>query len=339
MPISGLRDRVRTQLVEFTWSQWAHLGLSSHRTRVDHWAIDPEALILFTLDVSRRDPRLFDELLDWMCLNAKLLSVQRLRNLTSRFPLEPNLVDAVMEWVVEAASGVRWRMRTPRPRRRGKPLPVFSQDVIAFVGKADPIFERYGFSRPRAVRSGKSNEPDIRHMVNIAFRLRHFFGIGTRAEVMRILLTFIEGSLDAARIADESGFAKRNINDALAGLVASGSVKARWSRNKRVFSIDRNKWASVLEIPPKAGPLPIFVSWMHVFPVLLVVLHWLEQDKAGESEYMASSRARDLVDRLQKDVERLDLPLPSGGDQTGVAYIRRFEDFVESLLGLIDDRT
>jgi hypothetical protein len=37
--------------------------------REEH-AADPEALLLFTFEVGRNDPRLFDEVLDWLALTS-----------------------------------------------------------------------------------------------------------------------------------------------------------------------------------------------------------------------------------------------------------------------------
>jgi hypothetical protein len=84
-----------------------------------------------------------------------------------------------------------------------------------------------------AVRSGKSREPDTTLPANLAFRLQHLFGPGSRAEVMRVLLTYSDGSLDASRISDESAFAKRNTSETLNSLAASGTIKANWRRNER----------------------------------------------------------------------------------------------------------
>lgn len=57
------------------------MGVFATARRADRWAADPEALLLFTLEVARADARLFDEVLDWLALNERLVSVQRLRNL------------------------------------------------------------------------------------------------------------------------------------------------------------------------------------------------------------------------------------------------------------------
>jgi hypothetical protein len=54
------------------------MGISAVPHRHSPWAQDPEALIVFTLEIARADPRLFDELMDWMLCNESLLSVRRL---------------------------------------------------------------------------------------------------------------------------------------------------------------------------------------------------------------------------------------------------------------------
>lgn len=75
MRISELRTQIRGQLVDFAWDQWTQMGVSGTPRRADRWAADPEALLLFTLEVARADARLFDEVLDWLALNERLMSV------------------------------------------------------------------------------------------------------------------------------------------------------------------------------------------------------------------------------------------------------------------------
>src|SRR5215469_15025819 len=101
--ISEIRDKVGQGLLDFAWRQWAQIGVSATVKGVDRWAVDPEALILFTIGIARRDPQLFDEMLDWMAFNHELLSAQRLRNLARRFPLPPGLVAAVTAWTRQTA--------------------------------------------------------------------------------------------------------------------------------------------------------------------------------------------------------------------------------------------
>lgn len=337
MLLSELRQRAQQGFLDFAWRQWAQLGLSANRAGFDRWAIDPEALIIFTIEVARRDPRLFDEVLDWLALNRRLLSMQRLRNLAIRFPVDLGLVGAVLAWVGEPVSSPQW----PRSRRRQGQGPndeirVFSPDVLDFIGEPDPIFAEYAYIRPRAARSGKSSEPDVQLPANFAFKLRNLFGPGSRSEVIRILLTFTDGSLDAARISDEAGFAKRNVSDTLAGLVASRVVKARWSGNERLYLAYRGKWANLLEVGPSADHLPGFVSWVHLLPASLEIMSWLEDNaEATDSEYLISSRARDLMDRVTSNLEMAGLALPPSRSLPGASFLPAFVNTVESLLAKI----
>jgi hypothetical protein len=329
MMLSEVRERAWRGLLDFAWRQWAQAGVSANIAGLDRWAIDPEALILFTISVARRDPRLFDETLDWLAANRHLLSMQRLRNLSRRFPIDARLVGAVSAWAGDSV---------PPQALKGHDLPseqvpVFSRDVLSFIGEPDPVFAEYGYIRPRVVRSGKSREPDVKMPANFAFQLRYLFGPGSRSEVVRILLTFTDGPLDAARISDEAAFAKRNINDTLASLVASNAVKARWSRNERNFIIYRNKWATLLEVGPSAGFLPEFVSWVHLLPASLEIIDWLDRIVVTEdSEYLISSRARDLMERIAPDLETAGLDVLPRFTSHGVSYLPVFVDAVDSLL-------
>lgn len=337
MPISELRERIRQGLLEFAWRQWAQAGLSANIAGLDRWAIDPEALILFTIEVARRDPRLFDEMLDWLVSNRRLLTMQRLRNLAVRFPVDPDLVRAVFAWAGESMPSLQGGRSERRQGEHAAGIPVFSRDVLGFVPEPDPAFAACGYIRPRVSRSGKSREPDARLPANFAFQLRHLFGPGSRSEVMRILLTFADGALDVARISDEAAFAKRNVNDTLASLAASGVVKARWSRNERVYLAYREKWAELLEVGSSAEYMPTFVSWVHLLPPCLEIMSWLESEaETTDSEYLISSRARDLMERVTVDLESVGLTPTLSRPLPGAAYLSAFADTVESLLGRLD---
>jgi hypothetical protein len=341
MPISNLRERVRTELLEFAWSQWAQMGLAGDVTRTDRWAMDPEALLLLTIEVARRDPRLFDEVLDWIAANGDLLILQRLRNLERRYSGEPQLMDAALAWAASASPPLRWAIS---PRKVGSEVgaasDVFSSEVVGFVQEPDPVFAQFGYRRPRAERSKKSEAPNPRAPIAFAFRLRLLFGLGSRAEVLRILLTSKETHLDAAQIADEAAFAKRNVNEALSALAESGAVTARWSRNERVFTVHRGKWAQLLDIGPRAEHLPGSIPWAALLCALTGIYVWLEREiDPGWSDYLAASEARSLVDRLARDFEAAGVPLPEPGAFTGADYWQAFEQVVDNALHLLEPQS
>jgi hypothetical protein len=329
--ILELREKVRHGFLEFAWRQWAQVGVSANIAKSDRWVIDPEALIIFTVEIARSDPRLFDEMLDWLAENRRLLTMQRLRNLNARLPVDARLVDAVAAW----AEGARPSRRAPRhdtDQLPGRRL-VFSPDVIGFMGDSDPVFAEYGYIRPAVIRSGKSREPDIKLPANFAFQLRHLFGPGSRSEVTRILLTSADGALDAARIADQAGFAKRNVGETLSGLVASRVAKARWSGNERVFIAYRDKWANLLEVGPSAKFMPACVDWVNLFAASLQIISWLDEEaRAMDSDYLTSSRARELMERVTPCLEAAGLDVSPRQPVHGAAYLSVFTDNVEAIL-------
>jgi hypothetical protein len=330
MQISEIRAKVNQGLLDFTWRQWAQIGVSTTAAGADSWAIDPEALILFTIGIGRRDPRLFDEMLDWMAFNHELLSMQRLRNLSRRFPVPAGLVAAVTSWTRQA------ELMNPPASQRAEPVqvtdPVFSPDVLAFVSQPDPVFAEYGFLRPPAVRTGKSHEPNPDLPVNLSFRLRHLFGPGGRSETTRVLLTYPDGPLGAARIADEAGFAKRNISDVLTSLTKSGVIRAAWAGNERHFTAHRERWALFLAL---AGPedLPTFLSWVHLLPAALEISTWLDaRTDTAESEYLIASQARRLIGRLTRDLEAAGVDIQRPQTAHGAAYLPVFTEISDALL-------
>jgi hypothetical protein len=330
MPISEIRDKVSQGLLDFAWRQWAQVGASATVEGADRWAVDPEALILFTIGIGRRDPRLFDEMLDWMAFNQELLSTQRLRNLARRFPMPSALVAAVTAWTRQTAPASLIVSDQGGTGQGGEP--VFSPDVLAFVSQPDPVFAEHGFIRPHAARTGKSHAPDPALPVNLSFRLRHLFGAGGRSETMRVLLTCPDGPLDTARIADEAGFAKRNISDVLTSLTNSGVVKAVWAGNERHFTAYRERWALLLDL---AGPadMPSFVSWVHLLPAALEIVIWLdEKADTTESEYLIASQARRLMNRLARDLEAGGIDLPRRRPAHGTAYLPVFAETSSALL-------
>jgi hypothetical protein len=330
MQISEIRDKVSQGLLDFAWRQWAQVGVSATVEGADRWAVDPEALILFTIGIGRRDPRLFDEMLDWMAFNHELLSTQRLRNLAGRFPLPAALIAAVTAWTRQRAPAsliVSDQGATVQGRE-----PVFSPDVLAFVSQPDPVFAEHGFIRPPAARTGKSHEPDPALPVNLSFRLRHLFGPGGRSETMRVLLTCPDGPLDTARIADEAGFAKRNISDVLTSLTNSGVIKAAWAGNERRFTAYRERWALLLDLADPAD-MPSFVSWVHLLPAALEISMWLdEKADTAESEYLIASQARRLMNRLTRDLEAAGIDLPRRQPAHGTAYLPVFAETSSALL-------
>ena len=315
MEISALRERLTSSLLDFAWDEWAQMGVSAAPPPPRRWAEDPEALLLLTLEVARSDPRLFDEVLDWLVHNDPLVSTRRLRSLCEDRE-DRRLAGAAMEWVT--------RQVRPRSTPRGggieasEPEPLFRDAAGAALPtlRPDPVFLAYGLVRPPAEPSGKSLDPDLRAPINFAFRLRHLLGVGTRAEAVRYLLTADIESAAVADVAASSGYAKRNIQEALSSLHAAGAASVATAGGEQRFAVDRSRWAFLLDLDIKA--LPIYRDWPDLLGALCQILRWLMRtDLESLSAYLRASQAADLLDEVRPRLSRAGIVLPArrGGER------------------------
>jgi uncharacterized protein YegP (UPF0339 family) len=303
MSISALRNQLRDGLLDFAWGEWSQMGVFASRDRRSPWAADPEAFIVFSLEVARDDPRLFDELLDWLLVNESLLSVRRLRSLCGDDD-DRRLVDAVLAWLGTQRSSAR--LRRPAPQRRGREL-LFRG--LARPAAIDESFASQGLIRAPVERSRKSERPDVGSPINFAFRLRHLLGVGARAEVIRFLLTADTPTANAQAITRSACFAKRNVHDALAALANAGAVESWTVGPEQRYAVSKPRWAAFFDLLPEE--LPRFRDWPAALRVLRRLLRFTQRsDLADLSEYLMASRARDLLEELRSDLLRCDIALP-----------------------------
>jgi DNA-binding transcriptional ArsR family regulator len=329
MSVETFRAELTAKLRDFAWDQWSQMGVSgaTPATR-DRRVADPEALLLFTWEVGRHDPRLFDEVMDWLVLNESLISVQRLRNLCVD-DMDRALVDGGLTWVA------RWR---PRARLSAKartdegatsPQTLFV-GLSAPRGTLEPSFARVGLLRPDFEPSQKSQPPDYAAPINLAFRLRRFLGIGARAEAVRLLLTADAPRVTAGVVQASAGFARPNVREALAQLRDAGLAISSGVGQDVFYAIRRDDWARLLQI--SAEGIPEHRDWIQTLGPLRLVLRWLYDDGAESvSEYMRASEARALLERVEPDLRFAGFPV-EGRAVRGAAF---WDEFVHTINGVV----
>lgn len=326
--MSTLRDRARDTAIRFVWNQWAQMGVFGSAVRSEQRAADPEALLLFTLEVSRSDPRLFDEVLDWLALNGRLFSQQRIRNLMLDGEQE-RLVGAALAWASHQAPALRSSFRPPARPTRELLFRIGSGRVPA---KPDPMFRRYGFLRPLLSKpSGKSRPPDVSAPISYSFRLRQLFGVGTRAEVIRYLTTVPLDEVSTKEVAWAAGYAKRNVAETLGALTGAGVIETRRRWNEDWHGLDQARWMAFLGVDRARAPQ--FAPWPQLLRAAREMLRWLDADAAHErSDYLRASSARDLVDAVSSDLAHAGIPTSPPGALEGEAYLPFAEGVIETTL-------
>lgn len=333
MQTSVLRDRVATTLLDFARDEWAQFGVFLPSSRPpDSWAQDPEALLVFTLDVARDDARLFDEVLDWLRLNGGSLSGRRLSRLAHGDGFEGALVSAAVEWAVEHGSPLR-RQIGVEPRS-DDPVSVFERPGLP--GRSDEIFLRHGLAKPVTRPSGRSSTPDLFLPINLAFRFRSLFGVSSRAEIVRFLLTSGVPDATTLAIAEAAVSTKRNVNDTLNDLAISGVIERFVIGNEARYGLDRSRWALFLGLTPDA--VAAYRDWRSLLSALGEIRRWLRAPEIDElSEYLRASEARRLVARIKPALERAGIAVSERG--IAAEYWPSFVETVENALAQLDPAT
>jgi hypothetical protein len=325
MSVETFRRELTAELRDFAWDQWSQMGVSGAAPRTqDRRAADPEALLLFTWEVGRHDPRLFDEVMDWLVLNESLISVQRLRNLCAD-EVDRALVDGGLTWLA------RWRPRA-RLTAKARADEADTSPRALFVGLSapratpEPSFARAGWLRPDFEPSRKSQPPDYAAPINLAFRLRRFLGIGARAEAARLLLTADAPRVPTGVVQASAGFARPNVREALAQLRDAGIAVSSGVGQDLFYALRRDDWVRLLQIGAEA--IPEHRDWIQTLGPLRQVLRWLYDDGTESlSEYMRASEARVLLESIEPDLRFAGFAV-EGQTATGVAF---WDEFVHTI--------
>ena len=277
--LTSFKPQLREALSSFLWSQWSALGVSGHASSTpDPWAIDPEALLLFSTVVARHDARLFDEIFDWLQLYAEALNLQRLTRLHKEHGLgEPTVLAAIASKLTKVKSHTKWRTiatRTPAPPIGTELRPLFSH--LPVLGRGDETWLAWGWQRPPVELRGLSQTPQPDRPATFLFKLRNLFGLQTRAEVIAWLLAHETGH--PAEIARDTGYFRGSIQGVLNELAASGHVfSLRVGREKR-FGIRHEEWRFLLTWSD-TKEFPRWLPWDCILALLQRVDALLENPK------------------------------------------------------------
>ncbi|MBN2609675.1 MAG: hypothetical protein JXA64_11220, partial [Candidatus Fermentibacteraceae bacterium] len=199
MSLIDCRLEILDKLLDLAWSQWTTMGVSGNSPAVGNRVLDPEALVLFTCETGRYDPRIFDSMLEWLEVNQRFVNVQRLRTLSGREGLSGgNLLAAMAHLFMKTSNRSKWERMSGSPRgdrdyreplfllKDGRPHP---QPV-----RSDDAFGQAGYLRGSYVKRGAAGRFSAECPANLILKLRALFGVGSRCEIIAWLLTHDEGN-------------------------------------------------------------------------------------------------------------------------------------------------
>lgn len=251
MSLIDFKSRFEQGIHGLLWRQWSQLGVAGAVTTEGRWLLDPEALLLMTLEAARTDPRLFDEVLDWLLTNGNLIDVQRLRNLLAEDKEYPKaLLLGVASLLAEHETSAKWsRLSTPldQVQSQGEPLFLLSPDrALPDLQHVDPYFRKAGYLRSPVEPRGLSRPVPMQAGPCLRLRLRSFLGIGIRVEAILFLLTHPESNAD--EVARAIGYSFPGVQQVLREMADSALIHVRRTGREKRYWLEKERWGDFLDV-------------------------------------------------------------------------------------------
>ena len=333
--LNTFKSEYQELLLNFLWRQWSALGVAGHARGEDSWVIDPEALLLLTCTLGRHDPRLFDEVLDWLLKNGWLINILRLKRILRKEKFAGTRVLAVLAGLMSKGTDVtKWKQLAKPVGPASPPEPFFFAEdgkPLLVIGDPDPHFAKYGFTRGPVRERGYSQIFRPTTSTNLALQLRALFGVNSRAEIVLYLLT--HEAAHPSEIAYEAYFYERSIQNMLVDLSQSGVVQLRSSGREKHYWLKPDQWATLLN---RSEQFPKWVTWSPLFSALERI--WLKLNDprlTALDPLLQSSELRQLMMEVRPSLEHsgFDKALSDDRQYLGEQYLPIFLADVNKLLG------
>jgi hypothetical protein len=315
MSLKEYREQLLERLLNFLWRQWSALGLLGESGGDEDWVIDPESLLVFSLELGRYEPRFFDEIVAWLKVNAQWLDTPRLRNIIKdRGAASARLMGAVLQHVLDNGGDPRklqnlaalcarlapqdsLRVESLFRDKTGKAHPMVSAE------KADPAFLKFGFNRPVLKIQKAGKQVPVNARTNLRFLLRALLGVGGKSEIILYLLTH-----DGARpkeIADGIGLFWLGVHQTLIDLSNSGLVLTRSRGKKLDYWLSHKKWWDFISLSGSGEERPKWLDWAAIYSAFSTLWQAMETlADSGASDYMKNSRLQDSLEQVTAEFSR-----------------------------------
>ncbi len=316
LPIE-FREALIDRILAFLWRQWSALGVLGESGAEDDWVIDPEPLLVFSLDIGRYEPRLYDEILAWLLVNGQWLDMARLKRILEKQNRETvQVAGAAFQFALSKGNKRKWQNITQfcvsmYKKQSGQVYiePLFKErsgksHPLAVGDQVEPNFLLFSLNRPKINIQKEAKEVPVNASANLRFLLRSLFGIGAKSESILYLLTH-EGARPR-EIADAVGLFWLGIHQTLLDLARSGLVLTRSRGRKVEYWVSHRKWWDFLaSLNIEETPEPKWLNWSAIFSALSVAWKAVDEMAFGtESDYMKSSKLQDSLEIIAQEFSR-----------------------------------
>lgn len=233
--MNTMKEEFDHYLAGIAWNSWKELGVAGTDRFYENCLIQPEELLILTAIISKYDPRLRDEALDWSSHYHEYISVSRLRTFLREMDADAVHSFSQFAAALNSVSSAKW-----------------------------PNVKEVAYFTPKV--SGKSLLPALESPSLLMLRLRNLFGPGAKADILTHFLTR-NGMHFSASDLSEVGYSKRSLMTALDHLATSGVLVVTNVRNKKNYELRKQKELQVI-----IGKLPkIAPPWIKILQAIIAI--------------------------------------------------------------------
>jgi hypothetical protein len=295
--LGRIADRVREAASTVAWRQWATLGSMAESQTAVQAMIDPEALVLLTLSLSSHEKRFWDVLTGWSSTGVRLLSVQRMKNLTGSYPESTrNLAGEYARFAHDSVGDRRWKSLCSGNTVRGH------------TSRGKQWNAELNLTSPPA----------------LMIRLRRGIGVNMRADVLTVLLAHQGEALSVRLLAEALKYTAAATRRAAEDLVSASFVEVSRRDMPDTYAADPKAWGRLLGL---VGLPPRWLQWKESFEFLAAVDDWEVSSRHRRiSEYALEALGNELTDKHSRAFESFD----ENAGRRGDVYARRKVDSFEA---------
>jgi len=330
--LKTFRDEYLETLLRFLWREWTALGVAGQeKTPLCH-IVDPEAILIFTCSIGRYDPRLFDEVMDWLIKNGRFLNIQRMRNIAHREAFRGGAVlTAAADWLSQRENPMKWKllaqMETPKNTcetlfrlHDGRPLPVSEN--------SDPTFLTHGYCRNPIILRGRSRLFPADATPCLFLKMRALFGVNARGDVLTYLAANVTGH--PREVARELYYSQKAIHDVMADMSCSGVLHSSRGGRERTYRIASGRPSFL----PGGKDILRWINW----PVLLSAAEivWQKTEELHAAALDPLVESSEIILTMKPLLERLTragwAPAIAVADlRQGIGYLQAFQTAFETV--------
>ncbi len=282
------RENIVDNLLELLWSQWNSIGLSGTINSQNKFNIDPEAMIAFSLNICRFEPRLFDEIINWLNNNGSLINIQRLRNIIKKEKFKSvEIIQPIANILSQKQKFNKWKnlfgeffaknnkLKSVFIKKTGEDYPKF--------GEMDSTFEKYGYYRGKISYRNLSVGIPSKNREALIFKIRMLFGVNTRAEIINY---FMEGNEShPTELAKNIYFYQKTVQDVLVDMHHSGLILMNKNGREKRYYIDKQHWYNFFNYNDQQE---YWINWVKIYKAFEILIEFLYNHDMVEDKHIVS---------------------------------------------------